>query len=75
MSIEAVLKQIKDEDVAYVDIRFTDTRGKVQHVVVDGRLVHARQVVSLAAQVVRYCRPSVQVSTARQAVDLYAMAH
>ena len=35
MSIEAVLKQIKDEDVAYVDIRFTDTRGKVQHVTVD----------------------------------------
>ncbi|EDZ43687.1 MAG: type I glutamate--ammonia ligase [Planktotalea sp.] len=39
MSIEAVLKQIKDEDVAYVDIRFTDTRGKVQHVTVDCDLV------------------------------------
>ncbi|WP_293444239.1 type I glutamate--ammonia ligase [Planktotalea sp.] len=39
MSIAAVLKQIKDEDVAYVDIRFTDTRGKVQHVTVDCDLV------------------------------------
>ena len=39
MSIEAVLKQIKDEDVAYVDIRFTDTRGKLQHVTVDCDLV------------------------------------
>ena len=39
MSIEAVLKQIRDEDVAYVDIRFTDTRGKVQHVTVDCDLV------------------------------------
>lgn len=39
MSIEAVLKQIKDEDIAYVDIRFTDTRGKVQHVTVDCDLV------------------------------------
>ncbi len=39
MSIEAVLKQIRDEDIAYVDIRFTDTRGKVQHVTVDCDLV------------------------------------
>ena len=39
MSIDAVLKQIKDEEVAYVDIRFTDTRGKVQHVTVDCDLV------------------------------------
>jgi len=39
MSIAAVLKQIKDENVAYVDIRFTDTRGKLQHVTVDCDLV------------------------------------
>ncbi|PIL19426.1 glutamine synthetase [Puniceibacterium antarcticum] len=32
MSIEAVLKLMKDEEVAYVDIRFTDPRGKLQHV-------------------------------------------
>jgi glutamine synthetase len=29
-----VLKMIKDEDAAYVDIRFTDPRGKLQHVTV-----------------------------------------
>ncbi len=34
MSNDAVLKQIKDEEVAYVDIRFTDPRGKLQHVTV-----------------------------------------
>ncbi|MCE8001011.1 MAG: type I glutamate--ammonia ligase [Rhodobiaceae bacterium] len=34
MSKDAVLKQIADEDVAYVDIRFTDPRGKLQHVTV-----------------------------------------
>jgi glutamine synthetase len=34
MSTEALLKMIKDEDVAYVDIRFTDPRGKLQHVTV-----------------------------------------
>ncbi|UWP90046.1 type I glutamate--ammonia ligase [Aliiroseovarius crassostreae] len=39
MSTQAVLKQIKDEDIAYVDIRFTDVRGKLQHVTVDSDLV------------------------------------
>ncbi|OBY27543.1 type I glutamate--ammonia ligase [Leisingera sp. JC1] len=39
MSADAVLKQLKDEDVAYVDIRFTDVRGKLQHVTVDVDLV------------------------------------
>ncbi len=39
MSAEAVLKLIKDEEAAYVDIRFTDTRGKLQHVTVDVDLV------------------------------------
>ncbi|MEM9638732.1 MAG: glutamine synthetase beta-grasp domain-containing protein, partial [Pseudomonadota bacterium] len=29
-----LLKMIKDEDVEYVDIRFTDPRGKLQHVTV-----------------------------------------
>ncbi|MFW8592886.1 type I glutamate--ammonia ligase [Cribrihabitans neustonicus] len=39
MSADAVLKTLKDEDVAYVDIRFTDVRGKLQHVTVDVDLV------------------------------------
>ena len=34
MSKDAVLKLIKDEDIEYVDIRFTDPRGKLQHVTV-----------------------------------------
>ena len=29
---EKILKQIKDEDIEYVDLRFTDPRGKLQHV-------------------------------------------
>ena len=32
MSAESVLKTIKSEDVKYIDLRFTDTRGKEQHV-------------------------------------------
>ncbi|MBF9020557.1 type I glutamate--ammonia ligase [Rhodobacterales bacterium HKCCA1058] len=39
MSKDKVLKLIKDEDVAYVDIRFTDPRGKIQHVTVMSDLV------------------------------------
>ena len=34
MSNADLLKTIKDEDVEYVDIRFTDPRGKLQHVTV-----------------------------------------
>ena len=34
MSIKDVLKTIKDENVEYVDIRFTDPRGQLQHVTV-----------------------------------------
>ena len=29
-----VLKAIKDNEIEYVDIRFTDPRGKLQHVTV-----------------------------------------
>ncbi|WP_243614842.1 type I glutamate--ammonia ligase [Shimia aestuarii] len=39
MSADAVLQLLKDEEAAYVDIRFTDTRGKLQHVTVDVDLV------------------------------------
>ena len=34
MSKDAVLQMIKDEEAEYVDIRFTDPRGKLQHVTV-----------------------------------------
>ena len=34
MSSEKLLKLISDEDADYVDIRFTDPRGKLQHVTV-----------------------------------------
>ena len=39
MSKDAVLKLIADEEIAYVDIRFTDPRGKLQHVTVCSDLV------------------------------------
>ena len=39
MSKEAFLKLMKDEGAEYVDIRFTDPRGKLQHVTVMADLV------------------------------------
>ena len=32
MSANEVLKMVKDNEVKFVDFRFTDTRGKEQHV-------------------------------------------
>jgi glutamine synthetase len=34
-----VLKMIKDKDVKFVDLRFTDTKGKMQHVTADASCV------------------------------------
>ncbi|WP_371036501.1 MULTISPECIES: type I glutamate--ammonia ligase [unclassified Rhodosalinus] len=39
MSKDSILKTIKDEDVAYVDLRFCDPRGKMHHVTVMSDLV------------------------------------
>ena len=38
-SVKTALKLIKDEEVEYVDIRFTDPRGKLQHVTLVADLV------------------------------------
>ncbi|MCB9993899.1 MAG: type I glutamate--ammonia ligase [Hyphomicrobiaceae bacterium] len=34
-SASDILKKIKDEDIKFVDLRFTDPRGKLQHVTMD----------------------------------------
>ena len=39
MSVENVLKHIKDKDVKFVDLRFTDPKGKWQHVTFDRSMV------------------------------------
>ncbi len=39
MSAEKVLKHIKDNDINFVDLRFTDPRGKMQHVTFHSDLV------------------------------------
>lgn len=39
MSADALLKKIKNENIKYVDLRFTDPKGKWQHVTFDQSLV------------------------------------
>ena len=39
MSANNVLKTIKDKEIEYVDLRFTDPRGKLQHVTMDAKMV------------------------------------
>ena len=39
MSSSSVLKVIKDKEIEYVDLRFTDPRGKLQHVTMDLNVV------------------------------------
>ncbi|MEM9015306.1 MAG: type I glutamate--ammonia ligase [Pseudomonadota bacterium] len=39
MSVDAVYKQIKDQNIKFVDLRFTDPKGKWQHVTFDLSLV------------------------------------
>lgn len=38
-SANDILKQVKDNDVKFVDLRFTDPKGKTQHVTMDVTLV------------------------------------
>ena len=39
MTVNEVLDLLKSEDVAYVDVRFTDPKGKLQHVTLDVDLI------------------------------------
>ena len=39
MAVANVMKMIQDNEVKFVDLRFTDTRGKEQHVSIPARIV------------------------------------
>ncbi|HEU4475800.1 MAG TPA: glutamine synthetase, partial [Methyloceanibacter sp.] len=36
---KSVTKKIKDDDIKFVDLRFTDPRGKMQHVTMDAKIM------------------------------------
>ena len=37
--VSELIKKIKEDDIKFVDLRFTDPRGKMQHVTMDSRLM------------------------------------
>ena len=39
MSSNKILKLIKEKEIEYIDLRFTDTKGKLQHVTMDKSIV------------------------------------
>ena len=39
-NVGEVLKMMKDKEVKFLDLRFTDTKGKMQHVTADGSVVN-----------------------------------
>ena len=39
MSTINILKMIKDKEIEFVDLRFTDPRGKLQHLTMDSTIV------------------------------------
>ena len=45
-----ILKQIKDNDVKFVDLRFTDPKGKMQHVTMDVTCVDDVAVVAAVGE-------------------------
>ena len=44
MSAAKTIKLIKDKEVEYVDLRFTDPRGKLQHLTMDGKMVDEKML-------------------------------
>ena len=44
MSASKVIKLMKEKEVEYVDLRFTDPRGKLQHLTMDGKLVDEKML-------------------------------
>ena len=39
MSVNTVKKLMKEKEIEYVDLRFTDPRGKLQHLTMDATVV------------------------------------
>ena len=48
-NVGEVLKMMKDKEVKFLDLRFTDTKGKMQHVTADGSVVNGISCMSCIA--------------------------
>ena len=45
MSSKNILKLIKDKQVEFVDLRFTDPKGKLQHLTMDATVVDEEMLI------------------------------
>jgi glutamine synthetase len=45
MSVEDVLKIVKEKEVKFIDYRFTNTNGKEQHVTVTAMKMELKQIL------------------------------
>ena len=48
MSAKDVIKMIEDQGVKFVDFRFTDTKGKEQHVSVPSHTIDAKKLEAVS---------------------------
>ena len=39
-----VLKLMKEKEIEYVDLRFTDPKGKLQHLTMDGKMIDEKML-------------------------------
>ena len=44
MSAGKIIKLMTEKEVDYVDLRFTDPRGKLQHLTMDGKMVDEKML-------------------------------
>ena len=44
MSSAKTLKLMKEKEIEYLDLRFTDPRGKLQHLTMDGKMVDEKML-------------------------------
>ena len=44
MSAKEIIKLMKEKEIEYVDLRFTDPRGKLQHLTIDGKIVDEKML-------------------------------
>ena len=44
MSSKKILGLMKEKEIEYLDLRFTDPRGKLQHLTMDGNMVDEKML-------------------------------
>ena len=59
MSAANVLKFIKEKDAEFVDLRFTDPRGKLQHLTMDATIVDEDMIIQSLLNIVKNAQEAI----------------